>query len=160
MLELTLKRKQPIAVQFRRWVIEDVVPSIMAIGSYTVPQAMETIRPTLAIANGPTIKYMSPGTLSISPVISVNEIARKGAINNETDLHYEVVRFMRSRFPRVVANLGLGENQDTSDKRVDSSRKGYQRGVPDLIYPYVTARYSGIAIELKHPGGRGELAET
>ena len=75
-------------------------------------------------------------------------------------MHYEVVRFMRSRFPKVIANPGLGENQDTSDKRVDSSRKGYQRGVPDLIYPYVTARYNGIAIELKHPGGRGELAEA
>ena len=53
---------------------------------------------------------------------------------------YELARLMRSRSPKVIANSGLGENLDTCEKTVDLRRKGYPRGVPDLVYPYITGK--------------------
>ena len=67
-VELALQSRQPIALQFRRWIIEDAPASIMTSGSYTLPQAIATIPPTLAITNGATIQYMNPETLAISPI--------------------------------------------------------------------------------------------
>ena len=61
-------------------------------------------------------------------------------IGNETDLHYKVVNLMRRYYPDSILVAGLGENQDTDDKRLDSYKKGYMRGQPDLMvldYPQV-----------------------
>ena len=48
-------------------------------------------------------------------------------IGNETDLHYEVVdlirKFKNSFIPDSILVAGLGENQDTKDKRLDSYKK-------------------------------------
>jgi len=38
----------------------------------------------------------------------------------ETDLHYKVVHFLRRFFAEAVMVPGLGELQDTSEKRIDS----------------------------------------
>ncbi len=46
---------------------------------------------------------------------------------------------------------GLGELQDTSDKRIDAWNKGYISGQPDLILLNRTRKWSGLAIELKTP---------
>ena len=54
-------------------------------------------------------------------------------IGNETDLHYKVVQLIRNYYPNSILVAGLGENQDTEDKRLDSYKKGYQRGQPDLM---------------------------
>ena len=41
-------------------------------------------------------------------------------IGNETDLHYKVVDLIRKYYPDTILVAGLGENQDTEDKRLDS----------------------------------------
>ena len=40
-------------------------------------------------------------------------------IGNETGLHYKVVDLMRKYYPDSILVAGLGENQDTDDKRLD-----------------------------------------
>ena len=54
-------------------------------------------------------------------------------IENETDLHVKVVSFLKKRFPYSIFVAPLGENQDTSIKRIDSFNKGYIKCTPDLI---------------------------
>ena len=54
-------------------------------------------------------------------------------IGNETDLHYKVVDLIRRYYPDTILVAGLGENQDTENKRLDSYKKGYMRGQPDLL---------------------------
>ena len=49
-------------------------------------------------------------------------------IGNETDLHYKVVDLIRRYHPDTILVAGLGENQDTEDKRLDSYKKGNMRG--------------------------------
>ena len=49
-------------------------------------------------------------------------------IGNDTDLHYKVVDLIRKYYPDSILVAGLGENQDTEDKRLDSYKKGYMRG--------------------------------
>ena len=52
-------------------------------------------------------------------------------IENETDLHYKVGHLIRNYYPDSILVAGLGENQDTEDKRLDSYKKEYMRGQPD-----------------------------
>ena len=47
---------------------------------------------------------------------------------NETDLHYKVVDLMRRYYPDTILVAGLGGNQDTEDKRLDSYKEGYIKG--------------------------------
>ena len=52
-------------------------------------------------------------------------------IENETDLHYEVVQYIRRFYPEAIIIARLRENQDTAQKRIDSYGKGYMKGQPD-----------------------------
>ena len=72
-------------------------------------------------------------------------------IGNETDLHYKVVQLIRNYYPDSILVAGLGENQDTEDKRLDSYKKGYQRGQPDLMILDFHKDYKGLCIEFKSP---------
>ena len=72
-------------------------------------------------------------------------------IENETDLHYKVVQLIRNYYPDSTLVAGLGENQDTEDKRLDSYKKGYQRGQPDLMILDYHKYYKGLCIEFKSP---------
>jgi len=54
-------------------------------------------------------------------------------IANETDLHYKVVQYIRRFHSNAILVAGLGENQDTPAKRIDSWRKGYTKGQPDIM---------------------------
>ena len=80
-------------------------------------------------------------------------------IENETALHVEVVSFLKKRFPHSLFTATLGENQDTIKKRIDSWKKGYIRGSPDLIINNLHKHYTGFAIEFKSPSGYGSLSE-
>lgn len=79
---------------------------------------------------------------------------------NETDLHYKVVDFIRKFYPDAIIIAGLGENQDTYEKRIDSSKKGYLKGQPDILIVSPHSGYTGFAIELKTPKGWGLLSNT
>ena len=64
-------------------------------------------------------------------------------IENETDLHVKVVSFLKKRYPHSLFTVTLGENQDTAFKRIDSFKKGYLRGSPDLIINNLHKHYTG-----------------
>ena len=79
-------------------------------------------------------------------------------IENETDLHVKVVSFLKKRYPHSLFTVTLGENQDTAFKRIDSFKKGYVRGSPDLIINNLHKHYTGFCIEFKNPKGNGVLS--
>ena len=76
-------------------------------------------------------------------------------IENETDLHVKVVSFLKKRFLHSLFTATLGENQCTSTMRIDSYKKGYLRGSPDLIINNLHKHYTGFTIEFKSPNGKG-----
>ena len=79
-------------------------------------------------------------------------------IENEMDLHVKVVSFLKKRYPHSLFTVTLGENQDTVHKRIDSFKKGYLRGSPDLIINNLHKHYTGFCIEFKSPKGNGVLS--
>ena len=80
-------------------------------------------------------------------------------IITETDLHYKVIKFIRKRYPDAPMVPGLDELQDSSEKHIDSWRKGYVKGQPDILLPIRSGRKVGLALELKSPGWQGEASE-
>ena len=79
-------------------------------------------------------------------------------IENEMDLHTKVVSFLKKRYPHSIFRVGLRENQDSVNKRIDSFKKGYLHGTPDLIIHNLHQSYSGLVIEFKIPNGKGILS--
>ena len=79
-------------------------------------------------------------------------------IESETDLHVEVVSFLKKRYPHSLFIVTLGENQDTVYERIDSFKKGYLRGSPDLVINNLHKHHSGFAIEFKNPNSKGILS--
>ena len=75
-------------------------------------------------------------------------------IENEMDLHVKVVSFLKKRHPHSLLVPLLGENQDSPYKRIDSYKKGYLRGSPDLIINNLHKHYTGFAVEFKNPNGK------
>lgn len=80
-------------------------------------------------------------------------------LRSETDLHYKVVQAIRRLFPQALMTAGLGELQDSPEKRIDAWRKGYQAGTPDILIHNGHKSYNGLAIELKNPKGTGKASE-
>ena len=117
------------AKAFKRWVTKDVLPSIRKTGRYVSVDMNHKYNNTL------TFK-----------------------IENETDLDGKVVSFLKKRYPHSLFTVTLGENQDTVHKRIDSFKKGYLRGSPDLIINNLHKCYSGFAMEFKSPKENGVLS--
>ena len=113
---------------FKRWVTKDVLPSIRKTGRYDY-----------------CINHKYNNTLSFK-------------IENEADLHIKVVSFLKKRYTHSLFTVTLGENQDTVHKRIDSFKKGYLRGSPDLIINNLHEHYTGFCIEFKSPKGNGVLS--
>ena len=116
------------AKNFKKWVTKDVLPSIRKTGRYDY-----------------CIDHKYNNTLTFK-------------IENEMDLHVKVVSFLKKRYPHSLFTVTLGENQDTVFKRIDSFKKGYLRGSPDLIINNLHKHYTGFCIELKSPKGNGVLS--
>ena len=125
---LILRSKLESALAFKRWVTKDVLPSIRKTGRYDY-----------------CIDHKYNNTLTFK-------------IENEMDLHVKVVSFLKKRYPHSLFTVTLGENQDTAHKRIDSFKKGYLPGSPDLIINNLHKHYSGFAIEFKSPKGNGVLS--
>ena len=113
---------------FKRWVTKNVLPSIPKTGRYNY-----------------CIDHKYNNTLTFK-------------IESETDLHVKVVSFLKKRYPHSLFSVTLGENQDTVHKRIDSFKKGYLRGSPDLMINNLHKRYTGFCIEFKSPKGNGVLS--
>ena len=116
------------AKAFKRWVTRDVLPSFRKTGRYDC-----------------CMNHKYNNTLTFK-------------IENETDLHVKVVSFLKKRYPHSLFTVTLGEIQDTVYKRIDSFKKGYLRGSPDLIINNLHKHYTGFCIEFKSPNGRGVLS--
>ena len=127
---LIFTSKLKSAKVFMKWVTSKVLPSIRKTGSYVMP-------------------------IDVGHKFN-NALAFK--IENENDLHIKVVSFLKKRFPYSIFVAALGENQDTSIKRIDSFNKGYMKGTPDLIINNLHKCYTGFAIEFKTPKGYGSLS--
>ena len=125
---LVLRSKLESAKEFKRWVTSQVLPSIRKTGRYDY-----------------SMNHKYSNTLTFK-------------IENETDLHVKVVSFLKKRYPHSLFTVTLGENQDTSFKRIDSFKKGYLRGSPDLIINNLHKHYTGFCIEFKSPKGNGALS--
>ena len=126
---LILRSKLESARAFKRWVTKDVLPSIRKTGRYSYDDMNH--------------KYNDSLTFKIE---------------NETDHHVKVVSFLKKRFPHSLFMAALGENQCTSAMRIDSYKKGYLHGSPDLIINNLHKHYTGFAIEFKSPKGNGVLS--
>ena len=113
---------------FKRWVTKDVLPSIRKTGRYDYCIDHE---------------YNNTSTFKIE---------------NEIDLHVKVVSFLKKIYPHSLFTVTLGANQDTVHERIDSFKKGYLRGSPDLIINNLHKRYTGFCIEFKSPKGNGVLS--
>ena len=116
------------ARSFKRWVTKDVLPSIRKTGRYDY-----------------CIDRKYNNTLTFK-------------IENEMDLHVKVVSFLKKRYPHSLFTVTLSEDQDTAHKRIDSFKKGYLRGSPDLIINNLHKHYTGFRIEFKSPKGNGVLS--
>ena len=79
-------------------------------------------------------------------------------IENETDLHIKVVSFLKKRYPHSIFTAVVGENQDTSIKRIESYKKGYLHGNLDLIINNLHKHYTGLVTEFKNPNGKAILS--
>ena len=116
------------AKAFKRWVTKDVLPSIRKTGRYD--HCIDH-------------RYNNMLTFKIESV---------------TDLHFKVVHFLKKRYPHSLFTVILGENQDTVYKRIDSFKKRYLRGSPDLVINNLHKCYSGFTIEFKSPKENGVLS--
>ena len=70
------------------------------------------------------------------------------------------VTLKRRYYPDTILVAGLGENQDTDDKRLDSYKKGYTRGQPDLLVLNYHKDYKGRCIEFKSPTNNYQVSEA
>ena len=113
---------------FKRWVTKDVLPCIRKTSRYDY-----------------CIDHKYNNTLTFK-------------IESETDLHVKVVSFLKKRYPQSLFTVTLGENQDTVRKRIDSFKKGYLRGSPDLIINNLHNHYTGFCIEFTSPKRNGVLS--
>ena len=73
-------------------------------------------------------------------------------------VYVKVVSFLRKRYPHSLFTVALGENQDTVHKRIDSFKKRYLHGSPDLIINNLHKHYTGFCIAFKSPKGNGILS--
>ena len=129
MYSLILQSKLESVRAFKRWVTKDVLPSVRKTGRYSYDDMNH--------------KYNDSLTFKIE---------------NETDLHTKKVFFLKKRYPHSIFSVGLGENQDSVNKRINSFKKGYLRGSFDLIVHNLHKHYTSFAIEFKTPNDRGVLS--
>ena len=129
LLSLILHSKLESGRAFKQCVTKDILPSIRKTGRYSCDDMNH--------------KYNDSLTFKIE---------------NEMDLHAKVVFFLKKRFLNSLFTAMLGENQYTSTMRIDSYKKGYLRGSPDLIINNLHKNYTGLCIEFKNPNGKGILS--
>jgi prophage antirepressor-like protein len=129
---IVMRSRTDQAKQFKRWVCSEVLPSIRKYGMY-------------------------PSPYNNAPVNTNRTIN----IKTENDLHYQVVKYIKNQLNSPFCMIvGLGELQDTPEKRIEASKKGYRPGLPDILISSSNGRYNGIALELKTPLGTNELSDA
>ena len=79
---------------------------------------------------------------------------------NETDLHCKVVQYSRRFCPEAIIIAGLGENQDTPTKRINSWKKAYMKGQPDIMIINHHKHFKGSCVKFKSPNNNYERSEA
>ena len=133
LISLVLCSKKAEAKAFKRWITTQVIPAILSTGSYSVSNDSTTVKKPLT--------------------------HNQYTMHDEYDLHVRLVKFIREYFPHLILIPGLGEHQTTSNLRINSYVKGYRRGQPDLLILNKHKKYNGLALEFKHPGGKGRTSD-
>ena len=123
---LILRSKLESARVFNWWAMKEVLPSLRRTGTYRYDDMNH--------------KYNDSLTFKI---------------DNELDLQIKVVSFLKKKYPNSIFTASLGENQDTSKRRIVSHQKGYLCGSPNLVINNLHKHYTGFAIEFKNPKGIG-----
>jgi len=77
---------------------------------------------------------------------------------SEFDLRTKLVEFIRRFFPEAIIVAGLGELQDSADKRIKSWKLGHTKGQCDLLLLNRHKKWLGLALELKTPKGCGIIS--
>ena len=122
--------KKAEAKKFKRWITNEVLPTIRRTGSYE-------------------LHYKQP-----LPMISYK-------IETEKDLQMKTINFIRQthNYKQLLFTGTFGEDQKTSDDRLEKYKLGYTAGIPDFILFNPSKSHAGLIIEFKSPTGRGELSE-
>ena len=130
MYSLILNSKKPEAKAFKRWITAEVLPSIRKTGEYKIIQDRDVL------------------------------VGNQFKILNEADLHNKIIEFIRKQYPHAVIIPGLGELQTTPWARSKAYKAGYKGGQPDILILNNHVEYSGLAIELKSPTGKGVVSQN
>ena len=117
LISLVLCSKKDEAKAFKRWITAEVIPAILATGSYSV--ASQAVIETRNLTHN---QYM---------------------MRDEFDLHIRLVKFIKEYYPHLILVPGLGENQTTENLRMKSKGKGYRAGQPDLLVLNKHRKYNG-----------------
>ena len=92
---LILRSKLESVRAFKRWITKDVLPSIRKTGRCSYHHLLH--------ANSSDMNHKYNDCLTFK-------------IENETDLHTEVVSFLKKTYSHSIFSVGLGENQDSVNK--------------------------------------------
>ena len=130
MYSLILNSKKPEAKAFKRWITAEVLPSIRKTGEYKIINDRDVL------------------------------VGNQFKILNEADLHNKIIEFIRKQYPHAVIIPGLGELQITPWARTKAYKAGYKGGQPDILILNNHVEYSGLAIELKSPTGKGVVSQN
>ena len=130
MYSLILNSKKPEAKAFKRWITAEVLPSIRKTGEYKIINDRDVL------------------------------VGNQFKILNEADLHNKIIEFIRKHYPHAVIIPGLGELQITPWARTKAYKAGYKGGQPDILILNNHVEYSGLAIELKSPTGKGVVSQN
>jgi prophage antirepressor-like protein len=115
------------------------LPNAMMFTDWVVEEVLPSIRQT-----GKYILYEQPLLLD-----------KQISLMNEKDLHFKVIDYIRKYYPHALLYAGLGELQDTVQKRIYAKSAGYMKGQSDIIINNLHKTYNGLTIELKTPNGKG-----
>ena len=131
MYSLVLRSKLESAKAFKRWITSEVLPCIRKTGSYKVDH------------NKPVKQNLT------------------FKIENEFDLHTKVIDFIKNFYPSCILTVCNAEmSNDSLPKRIKCNQLGYVSGTFDIIINNLHKSYTGFAIEVKTPNGRGVVSEN
>ena len=157
---LILRSDKPEAKAFKKWITSVVLPSIRKTGAYRQPEPEEETPPPPEGGTPLWGARIQPPKLALAS-FDKSKIAKNNQINinSETDLHAQVVKWIRRYHQDHIMLAGLGEFQTTPSLRIEGYRKGYTKGTCDLMILNNHTRYKGMGIEFKTPKGDGKLSE-
>ncbi len=129
--QLIFKSRLPIAKEFEKFILCEVLPSIRKHGKYPIEEIKKSVNTN-----------------------------NKIYIATENDLHISVIKFIKNKLNDYFLIVPtLGELQNNDEKRIEAYNKGYQKGSPDVILIGKNHKYDGVALEFKTPKGTNDINE-